>query len=220
MTTTTAARPISPSQVSLTRVWDGYHVWNIYTSRETAEILRVSVNRDPETKEWVVATKADLNAESVEVARVGSLAQVRTVAAWLYNDRTGAEQASLAEVLASAAPARRKAAASLSPVEEGVKVGDFYCASWGYDQTNIDFYEVVALGAKSVKVREVAQHRVEAEGPHDSVVPAAGHYIGEVETKVLRPCGRKGGALSFSSYKSAWLWDGTPQYRTASGWGH
>lgn len=38
----------------------------------------------------------------------------------------------------------------------GVKVGDLFCASWGYEQTNVDFFQVVALvGASSVRVREV-----------------------------------------------------------------
>ena len=29
--------------------------------------------------------------------------------------------------------------------DHDVKVGDIYYTSWGYDQTNIDFYEVVPL---------------------------------------------------------------------------
>ena len=38
----------------------------------------------------------------------------------------------------------------------GVKVGDLFCASWGYDQTNNDFFQVIALvGETSVRVREV-----------------------------------------------------------------
>lgn len=51
------------------------------------------------------------------------------------------------------------------PVEEkpaervnkfGVKVGDLFTASWGYDQTNVDFFQVIALvGESSVRVREV-----------------------------------------------------------------
>lgn len=37
-----------------------------------------------------------------------------------------------------------------------VKVGDLFCSSWGYDQTNIDFFQVVALvGSASVRVRQV-----------------------------------------------------------------
>lgn len=38
----------------------------------------------------------------------------------------------------------------------GVKVGDIFCASWGYEQTNNDFFQVIALvGKQSVRVREV-----------------------------------------------------------------
>ncbi len=38
----------------------------------------------------------------------------------------------------------------------GVKVGDLFCASWGYEQTNVDFFQVIALvGETSVRVREV-----------------------------------------------------------------
>ena len=38
----------------------------------------------------------------------------------------------------------------------GVKVGDIFSASWGYEQTNNDFFQVIALvGEKSVRVREI-----------------------------------------------------------------
>ena len=38
----------------------------------------------------------------------------------------------------------------------GVKVGDLFCSSWGYEQTNNDFFQVIELvGASSVRVREV-----------------------------------------------------------------
>ena len=38
----------------------------------------------------------------------------------------------------------------------GVKVGDLFSASWGYEQTNVDFFQVIALvGETSVRVREV-----------------------------------------------------------------
>ena len=39
----------------------------------------------------------------------------------------------------------------------GVKVGDIFKATWGYDDTNTNFFQVVKLcGAESVRVREVA----------------------------------------------------------------
>lgn len=38
----------------------------------------------------------------------------------------------------------------------GVKVGDIFSASWGYEQTNVDFFQVVeVVGSQSVRVREV-----------------------------------------------------------------
>lgn len=38
----------------------------------------------------------------------------------------------------------------------GVKVGDMFESSWGYDQTNVTFFQVVeVVGSTSVRVREV-----------------------------------------------------------------
>ena len=38
----------------------------------------------------------------------------------------------------------------------GVQVGDIFSCSWGYEQTNVDFFQVVKLcGEKSVRVRQV-----------------------------------------------------------------
>lgn len=47
----------------------------------------------------------------------------------------------------------------------GVKVGDIFEASWGYDQTNVDFFQVVALcGEQSVRVRGVQPQMIEEAG--------------------------------------------------------
>ena len=44
----------------------------------------------------------------------------------------------------------------------GVKVGDLFYSSWGYEQTNVDFFQVVALaGESSVRVRQVNPPMVE-----------------------------------------------------------
>lgn len=38
----------------------------------------------------------------------------------------------------------------------GVKVGDLFYTSWGYEQTNVNFFQVIELvGTSSVRVREV-----------------------------------------------------------------
>lgn len=63
------------------------------------------------------------------------------------------------------------AAAEVKPAacnKFGVKVGDIFVSSWGFEQTNVDFFQVVALVGKcSVRVREVVPPLVEenAIGP-------------------------------------------------------
>ena len=47
----------------------------------------------------------------------------------------------------------------------GVKVGDMFSSSWGYEQTNVDFFQVIELvGEKSVRVREVSPRMI-SENP-------------------------------------------------------
>lgn len=51
---------------------------------------------------------------------------------------------------------KKKKAKSEKKNAYGVKIGDIFSASWGYEQTNNNFFQVVALvGEKSVRVREV-----------------------------------------------------------------
>lgn len=62
----------------------------------------------------------------------------------------------------------------------GVKVGDLFCISWGYEQTNNDFFQVVALvGKQSVRVRQVSPEVVER-------IPC-GHMSEDVRYKVPEP---------------------------------
>lgn len=46
-----------------------------------------------------------------------------------------------------------------------VKVGDIFCDSWGYDQTNIDFYQVVKVSGKSAHIKRIkSKHVAGSEG--------------------------------------------------------
>lgn len=122
-----------------------------------------------------------------------------------------------------------------------VKVGDFFVSSWGYDQTNVDFYKVVGLtkSGKSVRVQKWTSAIVGGAGaPQENVVPGAGPATGcwvrvpegwseydrdaiaPVETKRLRMGGYFGASFTVNSFSAAYLWDGKPEYRTGSGWGH
>lgn len=51
--------------------------------------------------------------------------------------------------------------------------GDIFYTSWGYDQTNVEFYEVVAVTPASVKVQQVAS-KLDESGR--GVVPVPGEF--------------------------------------------
>ena len=64
----------------------------------------------------------------------------------------------------------------------GVKVGDVFHMSWGYEQTNNDFFQVVALvGESSVRVVEVVPKRI----AESAVSPMSADYTYDVTE-----CGR------------------------------
>lgn len=71
-----------------------------------------------------------------------------------------AEREELEKALADEKPAKETKAAKKEKKEKtfffDVKVGDLFYSSWGYEQTNVDFFQVIELvGEKSVRVREV-----------------------------------------------------------------
>lgn len=69
---------------------------------------------------------------------------------------------------------RRRAPA---PNVEGVEVGDIFYASWGYDQTNIDYYVVVALTPKRVKIRAIGTQSTGEDRQH--VIPDPTRFLDE-----------------------------------------
>jgi hypothetical protein len=83
-----------------------------------------------------------------------------------------------------------------------VKVGDIFIDSWGWEQTNVDFYQVVAKpSAKTIVVREIACETVEgSEGMmcrNVRAVPDA--FIGEEMKKRIDNYG----GFKTSSFSSA-----------------
>jgi hypothetical protein len=99
--------------------------------------------------------------------------------------------------------------------DHGLVVGSILSSSWGYDQTNVDFYEVVAVTGKQVIIREIAAKQV----GRDSVVPVIGKFVGAPMRKA--PSIYRGKPwVKINSYASAKLWDGKPAYETPSEEGH
>lgn len=134
------------------------------------------------------------------------------------NPRQAAFRRRVQANLASRRPFVREAMPS--PAELNVSVGDIFYGSWGYDQTNVNFYEVTGLTGASVRIREVGQVQVGDSGPSESVMPDKGNYIGPEMTKRLKSGYQGSAAIKVNDVISAWAWDGKPKHRTGYGWGH
>lgn len=70
-------------------------------------------------------------------------------------------------------------------------LGDVLRASWGYDQTNIDYYEVTkVVGKRMVEIREIAQEREDSQQwATGKCVPVPGKYISQPMRKAARENG-------------------------------
>jgi len=98
-------------------------------------------------------------------------------------------------------------------------VGDILESSWGYDQTNASFYQVLAVTDKSVKVRSLNK-KVVSDTSYGvvRVVPIPDSFNRHEQAVVKRVSPR--GSVKISSYEWASKWDGNPAEQTASGYGH
>lgn len=111
-------------------------------------------------------------------------------------------------------------------------VGDILCCSWGYEQTNIDYYQVVAVTKASVKIREIASQHVGGGTGYDLVAPVRDRFMegnipgtnkrweGRSITKRFTVSDHYGYCCRVTDHSHAYLWDGKADHATAAGYGH
>lgn len=104
--------------------------------------------------------------------------------------------------------------ANIRPYEEprhNIKIGDVFVYSWGYDQTNIEYYQVTATTDKTVTIREIKSGDVENDymmmtGKSTAIKDT---FIGEPMRKT--PYFSSGQWRLNMSYGICSPWDGKPQ---------
>jgi hypothetical protein len=86
--------------------------------------------------------------------------------------------------------------------------------SWGYEQTNVDFYQVVGLTPKSVRLRKLKKNQqwrlcaITGEPDHTAggwALPERNAFDG---LEFMRRVGNDGESVKLSDYQTATLWDG------------
>jgi hypothetical protein len=115
---------------------------------------------------------------------------------------------------------KQKAAAAQLSATDHFNVGDIIVNSWGWEQTNIEFYTVTAVKGKTIEVAEVYSQQVEGSmyghGMACNVTPS--NVIkenGDTYKLRIKP-GYNGGAAICQpeSYYYMHKWDGRPMYQS------
>ena len=98
------------------------------------------------------------------------------------------------------------------------KVGDIGVNSWGYDQTNIDYYQVTKTTKSSIWIRPIGYASMEGNGCFEqyNVTPAKDHFIGSEIMKrvVFSEYNGKINEYVNMSYGILSHWGGKPNLKT------
>ena len=106
-----------------------------------------------------------------------------------------------------------------------MKAGDILESSWGYDQTNIDFYQVTRVSGTRAYMRKIGKKYVQGEERmcEDAVMPDRGNFCGGEFFKricVFLYGNEASEYVNISSYSTARPWNGQVRYETNAMYGH
>ena len=100
------------------------------------------------------------------------------------------------------------------------KVDDIFVCSWGYDQTNIDFYKVKKVTDKSVYIVAIESRMLEEQSDayNDAVVPYPAAEGKKVMRKVVKQSDYEP-YIKITSYANGYKWNGKPGLQTNAYYG-
>jgi hypothetical protein len=113
--------------------------------------------------------------------------------------------------------------APLEPVTKNapLEVGEILVYSWGYEQTNIDFYQVVSVTSKTVMIREIkseATQNTPAGIPNSMTareIPIIDTFIGDSIRKTPKTWAYNGEVYLKMKHGFCQRWNGRPQHSSS-----
>ena len=142
---------------------------------------------------------------------------------WYRSFRDGAARQKTIQETIQAHEARlaekRSRMADRRSFQHGLQIGDILYSSWGYDQTNIDFYQVTRLFGKAIGLREIGSKLVCSASGSNNVVANPDSFAGP-EMKKIPQGYEKSVYVKIKNSQTAYKWDGRPVRETSAGWGH
>lgn len=128
--------------------------------------------------------------------------------------KTNVEHMEQSAIQAAAKKAEAAAEKAAVKAEDFFKVGDILYNSWGYEQTNIEFYRVVAVKAKTIEIQELSMQTVpDSEGMDCDKVIAGSKLLpnGRRYSLRVKPNGYLSAPERFYHFSK---WDGRALYRS------
>lgn len=95
-----------------------------------------------------------------------------------------------------------------------LNVGDIYVDSWGYEQTQVDFYQIIEVVGKHTAVfQAIASETVDGSQGHDcdQVVAVKDAFVENSEPFKKRVTKH---GIKINSFSNAYKWDGSPRHRS------
>ncbi len=89
-------------------------------------------------------------------------------------------------------------------VDHAVKVGTVYYTSWGYDQTNVEYFEVVKVTPRTVVVREIGKAVEETGFMSGTSKPAPGKFLDD-SPEIRCLVGSYKNAIKIDDVRSGWV---------------
>ena len=92
-----------------------------------------------------------------------------------------------------------------------VKIGDILYTSWGYDQTNSEFYKVMKIvGKKYFTIQRLSQETTEKGFMQGTTIPIKGEHVGEPFKAYVSRGRWLEFSLSAGDVRSLGHWSGKP----------
>lgn len=139
---------------------------------------------------------------------------------WHHSYRTAAQRdAAIVEFhrgLIASTARKQTAKAEKSAWTNPLKVGDILHTSWGYDQTNVEFYVVTRVSGRATWIREIAQDSEATGYMQTKCWPAMPiRMVGEETKHIAQPSGKQSVYLKIHESAHAWPEDGTTHYSSS-----
>ena len=131
----------------------------------------------------------------------------KAAADWINNIRVNTENR-------KAEAEKRRNADKEAKASNFYKEGDIIVNSWGYGQTNIEFYKVMKVGNKTIEIKEISQKVVEGSEGNDCCNVLPGEIFlenGESYTLRVKAEGKLSNPENFYYMHK---WDGRPQFKS------